>query len=186
MSITQPSLHLLIEPNDWVKKPCWIVSLMGWSPIFIEMYWVNPHYPFRKSFPLPVCLRKNTQPIQITAPTQNPTTSLFTLSTPTPIPSHYYPPNLPPQNLPPKHTQIKHVSLVEVQLCHDKGLCYFCNAKLSLSHRCPNCQYLPLIADPENDHNPDLETDPPDHIVPTYYPSPPTPMTLTTTYPSMH
>lgn len=55
--------------------------------------------------------------------------------------------------------------MAEVQRWSNKSLCYFCDAKSSPSHHCPNRQYLFLIAELEDDHNPNLTTDFPDHTV---------------------
>lgn len=59
-------------------------------------------------------------------------------------------PNLPPLLPNPKTPQIapvKRMTTAEMQLRREKGLCYTCDEKFSLSHKCPNKHYYVLQLD---------------------------------------
>lgn len=69
-------------------------------------------------------------------------------------------PNSTPSTQHQKPHPIKYISPIEVQLCREKGLCYFRDAKFSPSHHCQNKQYLLLLAEGETPIDP--EPKPPD------------------------
>jgi len=48
----------------------------------------------------------------------------------------------PTSTHPSKNFTVKNISLAEMQLRREKGLCFTCDEKFTLSHRCPNKQYL--------------------------------------------
>ncbi|WVY94508.1 hypothetical protein V8G54_033596 [Vigna mungo] len=91
----------------------------------------------------------------------NPTTSQSIRSTP-------LPPLLPlPQSSTssshPKPNFIKKFTAAEIQLRKKKGLCFTCDEKFTMNHRCPNKQYFVLQVD--EDVPIDVQHDPPEEIV---------------------
>ncbi|WVZ07870.1 hypothetical protein V8G54_021216 [Vigna mungo] len=91
----------------------------------------------------------------------NPTTSQSIRSTP-------LPPLLPlPQSSTssshPKPNFIKKFTAAEMQLHRQKGLCFTCDEKFTMNHRCPNKQYFVLQVD--EDVPIDVQHDPPEEIV---------------------
>ena len=46
---------------------------------------------------------------------------------------------------------MKRITPVEMQLRREKGLCYFCDEKLSFNHRCPNRHFLLLQMKDDNE-----------------------------------
>ncbi|XP_024979726.1 uncharacterized protein LOC112516745 [Cynara cardunculus var. scolymus] len=51
-----------------------------------------------------------------------------------------------------KQPSIKRISPAEMQIRREKGLCYTCDEKFSLGHKCPNRQMLLLMGDDEDIH----------------------------------
>lgn len=67
-------------------------------------------------------------------------------------PIHSVPPLLPapqPRPLPPLGASlpIRRLSLAEMQACHAKGLCFNCDQRFHLGHKCKPKQFLPLLVD---------------------------------------
>ncbi|MCH81015.1 hypothetical protein A2U01_0001793 [Trifolium medium] len=71
------------------------------------------------------------------------------------------PPLLPTPNQNPM--AIKNISPTEMQLRHDKGLCYFCDEIFSHTHCCPNRRLIKLQLTEEDEEN--LEHDPPEEFL---------------------
>ncbi|MCH95963.1 hypothetical protein A2U01_0016946, partial [Trifolium medium] len=114
----------------------------------------------------------------------NPTTNNPTHSTPTTRPFRPTQPNnmtrnptplLPTPNTrpnfpTPRASNVKSITLAEMQLRRAKGLCYYCDAQFSMSHKCPNKHLYLLQVDEGDNRDSELEnhditaTEPPDEI----------------------
>jgi hypothetical protein len=75
-------------------------------------------------------------------------------------------PNPKPPNQPLKSNPIKNISRAEMQIRREKGLCYYCDEKFSITHKCPNRHFLLLQME-------DDETEPPPETIPQNPPEPP-------------
>lgn len=65
------------------------------------------------------------------------------------------------QNKPPTTSHnAKNITPAEIQPRREKGLCYYCDEKFSMSHKCPN-KHIYLLQVNEEDTI-DQQTDPPD------------------------
>ncbi|XP_050907589.1 uncharacterized protein LOC127121009 [Lathyrus oleraceus] len=96
---------------------------------------------------------KNTYPNQHTKPYPSSNSKNSTL--PPLLPT---PPAKPPFN-PPKNPNVKQITPTEILLRREKSLCYYCDAKFTMSHKCPN-KHLYLLQVDDDDRNDHIS----DHI----------------------
>lgn len=101
--------------------------------------------------PKPYFVSTGVKPVQQPQPSASKNTNLPPLL---PTPTHK------PFSFPHRAPSIKKMSPAEMQLRREKGLCYTCDDKFSINHKCPNRQYLLLLGDDEDTFTPELE--PPD------------------------
>lgn len=88
-------------------------------------------------------------------------------------PYHYPGPNISPKTTPTppilpnpkptitstKNNPVKNITRAEMQLRREKGLCYYCDEKFSITHKCPNRHYYLLQME---DDELNLQPEPPD------------------------
>ena len=76
-------------------------------------------------------------------------------STPKHTPQPPILPNPKPPNPSPKSHPVKNISRAEMQIHREKGLCYYCDDKFSINHKCPNRHYFLLqMEDDDNEPHP--------------------------------
>lgn len=89
----------------------------------------------------------------------------------TPPRNNPQPPLLPtpkPPNLPTKGHPVKNITRSEMMLRREKGLCYYCDERFSISHKCPNRHYFLFQTEEEEEPDP-----PPPQITPSTDPETP-------------
>lgn len=134
-----------IQHDVIAQTPTSLSRAFALAKLFEDKYFPTPPKPLANPaskpyhFPSPGPNTRN-QPNPPLLPTPN-TKNLTQMSRPNPI---------------------KNITRAEIQLRRENGLCYYCDDKFSMNHKCPNCHYLLLQVeeDEEISHLPD----PPDPI----------------------
>ncbi|KAI5441762.1 hypothetical protein KIW84_010995 [Lathyrus oleraceus] len=134
-----------IQRDVIAQTPTSLSRALALAKLFEDKYFPTPPKPLANPaskpyhFPSPGPNTRN-QPSPPLLPTPN-TKSLTQMSRPNPV---------------------KNITRAEMQLRREKGLCYYCDDKFSMNHKCPNRHYLLLQVeeDEEISHLPD----PPDPI----------------------
>jgi len=119
-----------IRRDVLVQDPKTLMRCVSLAKLFEEKYAAQHKFYGPKSSPSNPLLPTATHSLKTTA-----LPPLLNKSTPSP---------------PVTKAMIKKLSPAEVQLRREKGLCFTCDEKYSLSHRCPNKQYLWLHLDEED------------------------------------
>ena len=133
------------------QAPTTLIRTVSLAKLYEEKYVVKP-----RSYPSQPWPKTHNHPNSLPISQSIKSTSLPPLL---PSPNQSYPTN----NL--KPTNVKKMTPAEMHIRREKGLCYTCDERFTLNHRCPNKQYLLLYMD-DDDLN-ELQPDPPDSSAPT-------------------
>jgi hypothetical protein len=143
-------LHPDIQRDVMVQSPASLLRAVSLAKLYEEKYIVvSKHTAARPSSTSYGSRFTNVNPL----PSQVSVQPTKTFSKPS------LPPLLPTPSGPPlRNAQVKKISPAEMQLRREKGLCYFCDEKFSLTHRCRNRQYLYLNVEEEDTPLVELDT----------------------------